>query len=241
LTANPQKENGYLPIANELAEAFAKHQISGNQWRLLWVIIRQTYGWNKKTDQISITKFQQMTGLDRRNIGRELNRLIARKIIVKNDNTFIKTYGIQKDYTKWKLSSKMTTGKAIVKKDNETIVKKDNKTIVKNDTHKRHKNNKYTSEFLEFWEAYPKKRSKGQAWRTWQKLGKEIPEIHILIGAIEAQKQSRKWQKNNGQYIPYPSTWLNNRDWEDEFEINNARPGSKIINSANINDIYSND
>ena len=35
---------------------------------------------------------------------------------------------------------------------------------------------------------------------------------------IERFKQTNDWQKENGKYIPYPSTWLNNKRWEDEFE-----------------------
>jgi phage replication O-like protein O len=111
LTANPQIEDGFFPIANELSEQFARLQLSGNQWRLLWVILRQSYGWKKKADRISFTLFERRTGLDRRNIGRELKELASRNIIVKNDNSFIVSYGLQKDYSRWiyKPLSKMTT------------------------------------------------------------------------------------------------------------------------------------
>ena len=37
-----------------------------------------------------------------------------------------------------------------------------------------------------------------------------------MVSAISAQKQSRQWRENNGQYIPNPATWLNQRRWEDE-------------------------
>lgn len=100
-TASPQAENGHIDIAHELAEAFYKLQLSGYQWRLLWVIVRQTYGWKKKQDRISITFFQQRTGIDRRNIAHALSDLAERRIIVKNNNGFIVSYGIQKDYVKW--------------------------------------------------------------------------------------------------------------------------------------------
>lgn len=126
IIVNPQAENGHIDIANELAEAFFKLQLSGNEWRLLWVILRKTYGWKRKMDKISITQFQQKTGLDRRNIARALKALVDRNIIVKNVTTFITTYGFNKDYSKWKPLSKMSLS-----------VKIDNKTIVKNDTHKR--------------------------------------------------------------------------------------------------------
>jgi phage replication O-like protein O len=99
--ASPQAEDGHIEIANELAEAFYNLQLSGHQWRLLWVIIRQTYGWKKKQDQISFTFFEQRTRIDRRNIAHALSDLAERNIIVKNNNGFITSYGIQKDYVKW--------------------------------------------------------------------------------------------------------------------------------------------
>ena len=37
------------------------------------------------------------------------------------------------------------------------------------------------------------------------------------MDAISAQKRSRQWTENNGQYIPNPATWLNQRRWEDEL------------------------
>jgi phage replication O-like protein O len=123
--ANPQTENGHIDIADELAEAFFNLQVSGRQWRLIWVILRKTYGWKKKEDRISVSFFEKKTGLDRWNIHRELKKLIARKIIFKNDNGFIASYGLQKDYSKW-------ITETIIKNDNDkTVVENDNRPLSK--------------------------------------------------------------------------------------------------------------
>lgn len=127
---SPQAENGHIDIAHEIAEAFFKLQLSGNQWRILWVIFRQTYGWKKTKERISISYFQRKTGLDRRNIHRALKEMINRNIVVKNDNSYIVTYGFQKDYSKWKALSKLPVAKL-------SRGKNDNGFVVKNDTHKR--------------------------------------------------------------------------------------------------------
>ena len=34
--------------------------------------------------------------------------------------------------------------------------------------------------------------------------------------ALAAAKQTDQWQRNNGQYIPYPATWLNQGRGEDD-------------------------
>lgn len=70
--------------------------------------------------------------------------------------------------------------------------------------------------FDEFWVAYPKKVGKEAARRAFAKV--KAP-IDVLIAAIEQQKTSRQWTKDNGQYIPNPATWLNQGRWEDEVDV----------------------
>ena len=50
MMASPQKENGYTPIAHEILEALAKQLLSPDEWRILMIIFRKTYGWDKKED-----------------------------------------------------------------------------------------------------------------------------------------------------------------------------------------------
>lgn len=70
--------------------------------------------------------------------------------------------------------------------------------------------------FLEFWKAYPKKKAKQDAIKAFDKLAEE--DYPLLIPAIELQKQTNDWKKENGKYIPHPATWLNGRRWEDEID-----------------------
>lgn len=71
--------------------------------------------------------------------------------------------------------------------------------------------------FDTFWTTYPKKVGKGAAEKAWQKLK---PPLAVVLEAIEAHKQTEQWSKDNGQYIPHPATWLNQRRWEDEVVSN---------------------
>ena len=34
---------------------------------------------------------------------------------------------------------------------------------------------------------------------------------------------TEQWKKDNGKYIPYPSSWLNAKGWEDEIQSNNIK------------------
>ncbi len=69
--------------------------------------------------------------------------------------------------------------------------------------------------FDEFWAQYPKKRSKGQAERAWVKIKPDEQLFKAILDGLERAKKSRDWLKNEGQFIPYPATWLNAKGWED--------------------------
>lgn len=70
--------------------------------------------------------------------------------------------------------------------------------------------------FAQFWDAYPKKKSKGDAEKAFNKISPDEPLFNAMLTAIEAQKKTAEWQKEHGQFIPYPASWLNAKGWEDE-------------------------
>jgi hypothetical protein len=68
-------------------------------------------------------------------------------------------------------------------------------------------------EFLEFWSAYPNKEGKYKALEAW---AEKNPPIDRVLDAIAWQVHTDKWRKDNGQYIPLPTTYINGKRWEDE-------------------------
>jgi len=81
--------------------------------------------------------------------------------------------------------------------------------------------------FEDFWKAYPNKRDKQKASKAWAKYKPNLPTV---LKALKAQTSSEQWKKENGKYIPLPSTWLNGARWEDEAEnskSNNYMKGIK--------------
>ena len=71
--------------------------------------------------------------------------------------------------------------------------------------------------FSTFWEEYPKKRDKAKAEKAWLKIKPSEDLASKIIKAVSAQKKMKSWQKDDGQFIPLPTTWLNGRRWEDEI------------------------
>jgi len=77
--------------------------------------------------------------------------------------------------------------------------------------------------FETFWKEYPVKKAKSVAIKSWNKLKIDNDLFLIIMTAVKNHKKSIQWVKDNGQFIPMPSTWLNQRRWEDELEITNQK------------------
>ena len=71
--------------------------------------------------------------------------------------------------------------------------------------------------FNQFWTAYPKHIAKQSAVKAFEKLKPDEKLLEAMLKAIEMQKESKQWEKDDGAFIPYPATWLNQRRWEDEL------------------------
>lgn len=80
--------------------------------------------------------------------------------------------------------------------------------------------------FAAFWDAYPKKVAKPAAEKAWRKLKPTGQLLADLMASLERQKGGEQWQKDGGQFIPHPATWLNGRRWEDDTQ------NSAIANEA---------
>lgn len=72
------------------------------------------------------------------------------------------------------------------------------------------------TDFDWFWSEYPRKKSKGDAFRAWQATEARRPEIEEVIAAIDRNLSNGTWRESEPQFIPYAATWLRAWGWEDE-------------------------
>jgi len=95
----------------------------------------------------------------------------------------------------------------------------------KNDNNGKNENNNniYDESFKHFWESYPKKVNKQSALKAWKKLKPDVKLIEIIILDIKNKKDSEDWTKDNGQFCPHPSSYLNGKRWEDEDSLINNK------------------
>ena len=84
--------------------------------------------------------------------------------------------------------------------------------------------------FEAFWAAYPRRVGKEAARKAYARR-KPSPELHRrMMDAVALQRQSEQWQKQNGQFIPNPATWLQQGRWEDDAQPAPGRcPGRASI------------
>lgn len=125
---NPQTENGYTRIANELMEALARIRVSGEARQCLDVILRKTYGFNKKSDFISLSQFSLYTGLPRITCAKNVKKLILLNLVTVTQKGYrgINSYRFNKDYSSWRPLPKKVT-----------VTQKGNLTVTQKGTHKR--------------------------------------------------------------------------------------------------------
>lgn len=101
--ASPQKENGFTPLANELVEALCKPGINGSEYRVLLLVIRKTYGYQKIYDRISLSQFEEFTGMKRAQAVETIKSLLKKKILVKKDGKFT----FNKNYKEWGVGKRL--------------------------------------------------------------------------------------------------------------------------------------
>jgi hypothetical protein len=70
--------------------------------------------------------------------------------------------------------------------------------------------------FTRFWDVWPttdRKEAKGKCFDLWKKAKAE-GRADEIVAHVERLKLSQAWTKNNGEFIPAPLVYLNQRRWE---------------------------
>ena len=70
--------------------------------------------------------------------------------------------------------------------------------------------------FEDFWKEYPKKVGKADARKAWAKVKPSQSLVAKMMETLRRAKTSDQWTRDNGRFVPNPSTWLNQGRWEDD-------------------------
>lgn len=100
-----QLENGYTRIANELLEQVILYKLNASQLKIVFTIIRYTYGFNRKSHSLSLTFLSKATGISKRYVSSELSKLIEENVVLiiqEHTDTQSRELQLNKDYKNWK-------------------------------------------------------------------------------------------------------------------------------------------
>ena len=86
-TSNPQLEDGYTRIANELLMAIIKYSFCATEYKIVWLVIRNTYGWNKKEELMSHGMIAKEIGVNISYVKKIVKNLIKNIVIQKLPGT----------------------------------------------------------------------------------------------------------------------------------------------------------
>jgi hypothetical protein len=82
----------------------------------------------------------------------------------------------------------------------------------------------HDSLFDEFWSAYPRKVGKDAARKAFAKRKADASLLASMVSAIASQGLRARCERGEEQYVPHPSTWLNEGRWQDEGAAVNDDP-----------------
>lgn len=77
------KKEGYTRIPDKVLEGIVKARLNGGEYACILFLIRKTYGWNKKTDKVSLSQFVLGTGYTKMTVIRSIQSLQRKQIIAK--------------------------------------------------------------------------------------------------------------------------------------------------------------
>jgi len=101
--ANPQIEDGYTKIANDIMDALIAANLSGQEMRVALFVIRKTYGFNKTEDYISLSQIMKALGILKVRASQVVTSIVLMKIltVTENINGLTKKYKFNKNFDEW--------------------------------------------------------------------------------------------------------------------------------------------
>ena len=115
-------------------------------------------------------------------------------------------------------------------KQNKKEIKIENKIEIENEIERdceyTHAGAGAREKFAVFWDMYPKKVGKEQAWVEFQRV--EVS-LQVLLDALQGHKRSAQWLEEEGRYIPRAAQWLKQQRWLEKLS---APPGKAAANAT---------
>lgn len=230
-------DDGYTRIANDLYDALIAADLTKHQQKVAHAYVRMTYGYNKKNDRIADDQIAVKTKLPRCKVNTAKNELLDMKVLILDGRKI----GVNKNISEWNInksyqnSNSIQNGNSVTK----TVTKNVTKTVItllpktehtKDIISKDNKDNNILldSAFEIFYKAGLPKVGKSKAitsfktaYKNWKSENK-TPEVfaQMLVSDILCRLKANIFGFAN----LHPTTYLNQKRWEDELPANARRP-----------------
>lgn len=89
---------------------------------------------------------------------------------------------------------------------------------VPKDDFKSPNDGRFQKEFENLWKSYPKKKGKDSALKAYIRARRSGTAKETIEKALQAFNEEIQLKRTAMQYIPYGSTWFNQKRWEDDYE-----------------------
>lgn len=208
-----QLENGYTRIADAILEKIAKTKLNGTQFRILMIVWRSTYGWNKKEYELSLGYLSEATGIHKQQIKREIDVMIEKKILVvvkKSTYTTGREIGFNKNY----VGSVQSTKKSTVSENADpTVSELVYPTVSENayqnkDINKQSNKQSIYQEIYDYYLSLNLKKHRALTDDMKKGIDKAIKELKLDVETMKKmlKRHSEKVEstKNDGQYKTKP-------------------------------------
>lgn len=222
------QEKGFTKIDNEVLENICSREtkLNATQITIILLIIRYTSGFSRESHALSAGFLAKASGIHKKQIMPEINKLIQFHIIeVAKEASFNspRELRINMNTSEWSInkysqSVNSLTGSKFTPTPGSKFTPQERNNI------KKYIKKCSCASFESFWSEYPRKISKQAALKAWNKLNPDEALLNRILSALKIQAKSEQWIKDNGQYIPYPATWLNGMRWQDEPEWDEPEP-----------------
>ncbi len=104
-----RSSKGWGQLPREMARALARAKINGSESKVLWAMVYKTIAFNKSSDRIPWCQLEELTGIDQWHLGRAINSLLKKGLILKKD----KEYGFHIDFDKEEIPPKRVVKKEL--------------------------------------------------------------------------------------------------------------------------------
>ena len=238
----------YTKIPNLILDEWMKN-MHASSFTVLMAICRKTLGWQKESDNISLTQIQELTGLTRPVVIKAIKELTNKELIIKNQDRKINNYrlNISKDFLP--MQNGIVNNINQTSKENLPIDSKE--SLHTKESNKETKQNKYYTDEMKdiyyIWSLY-----KVLQQHTEQTLIRNIHKKHSDIIKDMGIEQTKSAIQTYGYIIENPDkfwytakftfwrflekidTFLDSADPLNNYKTNNKQPDKFDNNSIQI-------